>query len=57
MQWESGRVVWSGKVGRYRTNEDLLEVVKKKIKNKIREFPGDPVVRTQHFHHRTLCSH
>ena len=32
MQWESGRVVWSGKVGRYRKNEDLLEVVKKKIK-------------------------
>ena len=32
MQWESGRVVWNGKVGRYRKNEDLLEVVKKKIK-------------------------
>ena len=29
MQWESERGVWSGKVGRYRKNEDLLEVVKK----------------------------
>ena len=32
MQQESGRVVWSGKVGRQRKNGDLLEVVKKKKK-------------------------